>query len=274
MEVQDNLTQNELNANRSFALFRILRRRFDDLVSSESHSSIINNRTRNTNSDHSTVTLDSIAQLKGEGNDKIFFSYLDEYPDFRMYPLKIDWREVEKGRSFAYEAMSESGYLGAYVYINMNKVEGISLGYSKIALDVLEVYSSNIKDDIKARQKLMRIVESLPALDKIEQLLIEALVSKKEFLLLKVILDCLLHYYSNIDHSSDNLLKVLSVSEYLLDNYLNKSIQIKLKSELSTYNMKMLYRRLNILNNLNSREIIKKKQELFNKGMEKELFLK
>ena len=184
--------------------------------SSNTMNNILNNDLSNNNISLNNLVNDLPIE---ENKESTFLNIVDEYPDFRTYPLNIDWKEVEKGKTFAYEAMIEYGYLGAHVYSTINNHFDYQLGYKKLPYDLIELYSKIVKKNEISNIK--KLISNLPTIEDLENLVLKFLINYKELILYKVILDCYLHYYTFLELNSLFQFKVLSLMEYFIDEYIN-----------------------------------------------------
>ena len=120
---------------------------------------------------------------------KVVSSCDSEYSDFRTYPLNLDWKEIEKGKSYAYEAMCAFGLVGASIYCNLNRLNNFCISYKKIPKEILEIYTELIKDNTtsyKRSSKIKQFIDELPSLNCLEQIMLNNYTSFKEFLLIVI----------------------------------------------------------------------------------------
>lgn len=198
------------------------------------------------------------------------------FPDFRTYPLKIDWREVEKGKSYAYEAMDEFGFLGVSIYTRLARLNKFDLNYKKIPLEVLEIYCKLQKEtDYVSMKKLKCLIEELPSMEDLENLMLNSYITNKEVFLYKLLLDIYYHYYTTVEFNRQAQFKVLSVIEYLISEYLGLAEIEELISSSESLFVKKIYRALNLsaANLMDSIFIKQTKQNLHLMDLKEELIL-
>lgn len=210
-------------------------------VSLSSNTININNRNEDNNLTNSN---DDFKELL-----RILSTCDSEYSDFRTYPIVIDWKEIEKGRSFAHEAMCAFGLLGASIYTSLNKLNNFAISYKKMPKEILEIYTELIKDNKGSKQyyKIKQYLEEFPKLDQIESILINSYISFKEYLLLFVILHLQFHFFSKLEINSSTQKKILELIEYFIENYLSDLDFISIiKSLLSQISFKKYYNEIKL----------------------------
>lgn len=205
------------------------------------------------NSTNNINNNDGVSDLQQQNEFKELLKMLtncdSEYSDFRTYPLKIDWKEIEKGRSYAHEAMEAFGFLGASIYTSLNRLNNFAISYKKMPKEIIEIYSDLIKDysNYKQYNKIKQYIEELPSLDDLEIILINSFLSFKEYLLLIVLLHILLHYYSKVDFQINSQKKTLELIEFFIANYLGDLGFLSIiKSLLSNTSFKKHYKDLSL----------------------------
>lgn len=198
------------------------------------------------------------------------------FPDFRTYPLKIDWREVEKGKSYAYEAMDEFGFLGVSIYTRLARLNKFDLNYKKIPLEVLEIYCKLQKEtDYVSMKKLKCLIEELPSVNDLENLMLNSFITNKEVFLYKLLLDIYYHYSTTVEFNRQSQFKILSMTEFLISEYLGMAEIEELLSSLESLFVKKIYRALNLsAGDLMDCVFIKQaKQNLYLMDLKEELIL-
>lgn len=123
-----------------------------------------------------------------ESIDERYNDYMNEdYIDFRVYPLNIDWKEVENYNKNYYDIYDTYGYFGIATFSLLSKVKGLALKFNDYIYSVLTYYYiSYIKKDYST---IKEIYDNLPPLNKILFILRKGMVSKKEVVIMKIVLD-------------------------------------------------------------------------------------
>lgn len=254
--------------NREAYLARIINRR---IINTLLESEPVEGSNRNQEADEDEI---NVSNEKSE--DLLRNRCSEDFPDFRTYPLKIDWREVEKGKSYAYEAMEEFGYLGVSIFTRLIRLNKFDLNYKKIPLEVLEIYSKlQNETDYVSVKKLKCLIEELPSISDLENLLLNSFITNKEVFLYKLLLDIYYHYSTTIDFNRESQFKILSMIEFLINDYLGHDDLEDLTSCLESIYIKKIYRSLNLsmTNLLNLGFVKRTKQNLYMINIKDEFIL-
>lgn len=125
----------------------------------------------------------------------------EDYIDFRQYPYQVDWKEVENDKSYAYECLVKFGYMGCAIYTGVINL-GLKIKYYKIPSEVLSMYLKLYKQG--SRTRIRDFMEVLPSLRNIGIILEKSLYTRREVLLIKIVLDIHEHHLRtgsvDIDH--------------------------------------------------------------------------
>lgn len=188
----------------------------------------------------------------------------DEYPDFRTYPINIDWKEIDKGRSNAYDAMILYGYLGVNIYLRLKNKLDYNMSHKTIPNDLLSIYiKMKIKKLFPEIKALETLISNLPNIEAMETLLINSLVHKRELLLYKVILDILSHYYQEVDLNWGFLESILLLKEVFYCKYIDEKDRSTIKEEIIKHEWVMKYRSIGLKSEDTIRiDMIRKKKEM------------
>lgn len=257
-------------ATREVFLARIISRRILNNIN------IVNNEARLEIVSQNQETQDELDNSAAQSEISPKIRNTESFPDFRIYPLKIDWREVEKGKSFAYEAMEEFGFLGVSIFTRLIRLNKFDLNYKKIPLEVLEIYSRLQKEtDYVSAKKLKCLIEELPSISDLENLLLSSYITNKEVFLYKLLLDIYYHYSTTIDFNRQCQFKILSMMEFLINDYLGLEEFEALTISLESLFIKKIYRSLNLSAiNLMSYDFVKRaKQSLYLVDLKDDLLL-
>lgn len=218
-------------------------------IGTSGSTNLLENTTTNSNSNinQESNNIEEVKKLM-----RIFSKYEQEYSDFRTYPLRMDWKEIEKGRSYAHEAMCTFGFLGANIYISLNGLQH-PISYKKMPKDLLDIYSQIIKNysmtkiDMKKFNKIKAFIDELPKLEQLEIILINSFISLKEYLLLTVLIHIYLHFYSKINTNLKTLRKIYELLVFFYENYLNDLDFLSvIRSLLSQATYKRIYKELKL----------------------------
>lgn len=127
----------------------------------------------------------------------------NSYIDYKEYPLKIDWEEINDSKSLAYEVLEKFGYLGCSIYTNLFK-KGYKTKYHRLDSEVLQLFTVTFRDYEKKKtnlefaiNKIESLLSCIPSLKELYSLLKKRLVSEKEIIIFKVLIDIYEIYYKN-----------------------------------------------------------------------------
>ncbi len=158
----------------------------------------------------------------------------EEYIDYRIYPLKIDWQEVENEESDTYEIFENYSYFGVSLYLGLQNIKTLVIKHDFLK-SVIDYYYKNITSNTyEGYIKVYEFISNLPDLEGINKIVMERLVNKKDLLSIKVILDIYEHYYDHFDYPLYN---------NLLDKYI--PVASNFYSFLSDEELKLVEDKLN-----------------------------
>lgn len=128
----------------------------------------------------------------------------NSYINYKDYPLNIEWKDINDSKVYAYEVMEAYGYLGCYVYNKLIK-KGYKLKYYRLESEIINLYNNSLKDYIKKKTdleftlvKVESILTCFPTLKELYTLLSKLLISEKEIILYKCLIDIYESYIYNI----------------------------------------------------------------------------
>ncbi len=122
-----------------------------------------------------------------EGDNTNLNNNTEDYIDFRDYPLKIDWAEVENYEENYYNIFINYGYFGISILSSLIKVHNLTINYDDFFYSVLNFYHNSVKKN--NIDDLNNFFKFLPKLDLIKKIIFSKKIHKKEFIPIKIILD-------------------------------------------------------------------------------------
>ncbi len=151
-----------------------------------------------------------------EGDNANLNNNTEDYIDFRDYPLKIDWAEIENYEDNYYNIFVNYGYFGIALLTSLVKVENLTINYDDFFYSILSFYNDCIKK--KKIDDLNNFYNHLPKLEKIKEIVFAKKIHKKEFIPLKIILDIYENYLLqdnfNFINNKDIIIQFLKISEF------------------------------------------------------------
>ena len=124
--------------------------------------------------------------------------------DFRTYPLPIDWQEIENEKSEAYQICDRFGYFGVSLFSTLSKVKILHLTSKKFLKSIVEFYSKLLENyelahSYESLNNISSFIANLPNLKLLKKVLCQKMITKKELICLKLILDLYEHYFTKFD---------------------------------------------------------------------------
>ena len=80
-----------------------------------------------------------------EGDNTNLNNNTEDYIDFRNYPLKIDWAQIENYEENYYNIFVNYGYFGIALLTSLIKVENLTINYDDFFYSILSFYNDCIK---------------------------------------------------------------------------------------------------------------------------------
>ena len=158
-----------------------------------------------------------------EGDNANLNNNTEDYIDFRDYPLKIDWAEVENYEENYYNIFIKYGYFGMAILTSLIKVEHLNVKFDDFFYSILNFYQNCIKR--KKIDYLNNFYNHLPQLEKIKEIVFSKKIHKKEYIPLKIILDIYENYLlqDNLTFiiNKDDIIQFLEISEFFYKRILN-----------------------------------------------------
>ena len=150
-----------------------------------------------------------------EGDNANLNNNTEDYIDFRDYPLKIDWAEIENYEENYYNIFVNYGYFGIALLTSLVKVENLTINYDDFFYSILTFYQNSVKK--KKIDDLNNFFKYLPKLEEIKKIVFSKKIHKKEFIPLKITLDIYENYLLQDSYSFINnkdIILFLEISEY------------------------------------------------------------
>ena len=150
-----------------------------------------------------------------EGDNTNLNNNTEDYIDFRDYPLKIDWAEIENYEENYYNIFVNYGYFGIALLTSLIKVENLTINYDDFFYSILTFYQNSVKK--KKIDDLNNFFKYLPKLEEIKKIVFSKKIHKKEFIPLKITLDIYENYLLQDSYSFINnkdIILFLEISEY------------------------------------------------------------
>jgi hypothetical protein len=154
-----------------------------------------------------------------EGDNANLNNNTEDYIDFRDYPLKIDWAEIENYEDNYYNIFVNYGYFGIALLTSLVKVENLTINYDDFFYSILTFYQNSVKK--KKIDDLNNFFKYLPKLEEIKKIVFSKKIHKKEFIPLKITLDIYENYLLQDSYSFINnkdIILFLEISEYFYKN--------------------------------------------------------
>ena len=115
-----------------------------------------------------------------EGDNANLNNNTEDYIDFRDYPLKIDWAEIENYEENYYNIFINYGYFGISILSSLIKIHNLNINYDDFFYSVLNFYHNSIKKN--NIDDLNNFFKFLPKLDLIKKIVFSKKIHKKEFI--------------------------------------------------------------------------------------------
>jgi hypothetical protein len=110
------------------------------------------------------------------------------------------------------EILEKWGYIAVSIYNSMAKIKNLKLTNDKYLKNLIEYYIKHIsKNNFDGLNGVRLFLECLPSLKNLYKIIYFGWISKREYIIVKIILDIYEHYYKNYDFPIYTKL----VSEYI-----------------------------------------------------------
>jgi len=125
----------------------------------------------------------------------------EEYTDFRTYPLQIDWKDIENDESEAYEICDKYGLFGVSLFYRLTNNLKLKLKLENFVKEMIDSYIKHLdKGNIDNIKALENYINNLPKLEEIRVIIIKRLISHKELISIKIILDIYENFLKQYDY--------------------------------------------------------------------------
>lgn len=168
----------------------------------------------------------------------------EDYIDFRLYPLDIDWKEVESSDNNYYEIYDVYGCFGIATFSLLGNVTHLTLKYNDYIYSVLNFFLNSFSN--KDYNNIKSLYEHLPKLKKINIILSKGMISKKEIVIMKIVLDLYEQYIFELNNdlifndNEDKMKEYIYTAKIFYTQTLNDE-DIKFIHEIITHEMKRTY---------------------------------
>ena len=164
-----------------------------------------------------------------EGDNANLNNNTEDYIDFRDYPLKIDWAEIENYEENYYNIFINYGYFGISILSSLVKIDNLNLNFDNFLFSVINFYFNSVKNN--KFDDLNNFFNHLPKLEQIKKIIFSKKIHKKELLPVKIILDIYENYLLQDPlgfRNNQDIILFLQISEFFYK---------KITSEIDTYEM-------------------------------------
>ena len=164
-----------------------------------------------------------------EGDNTNLNNNTEDYIDFRDYPLKIDWAEIENYEENYYNIFINYGYFGISILSSLVKIDNLNVNFDNFLFSVISFYFNSVKNN--KFDDLNNFFNHLPKLEQIKKIIFSKKIHKKELLPIKIILDIYENYLLQDPlgfRNNQDIILFLQISEFFYK---------KITSEIDTYEM-------------------------------------
>ena len=164
-----------------------------------------------------------------EGDNANLNNNTEDYIDFRDYPLKIDWAEIENYEENYYNIFINYGYFGISILSSLVKIDNLNVNFDNFLFSVINFYFNSVKNN--KFDDLNNFFNHLPKLEQIKKIIFSKKIHKKELLPIKIILDIYENYLLQDPlgfRNNQDIILFLQISEFFYK---------KITSEIDTYEM-------------------------------------
>ena len=157
----------------------------------------INNRNTNEASSRSSSTSEGELQIRSyifnhRMSESLTYQHIQNEQnfilDFQLYPLNIDWREIEINNRTFHKIYQQYGYFAAALLTSLNRIENIKFSsYLIFHFTIINYVSILFKND--NYKELYEFVNCLPNLQGIKKILEKKYYQQKELTTIKIVLD-------------------------------------------------------------------------------------
>ena len=190
------------------------------------------------NQDYQNISYHSL-------DENYTLNYLHEdYIDFRLYPLDIDWKEVESCENNYYEIYDVYGCFGIATFTLLGNVNHLTLKYNDYIYSVLNFFFNSFTN--QDYNNIKSLYEHLPKLKKVKFILSKGMISRKEIVIMKIVLDLYEKYIFELNNdlifsdNEDKMKEYIDTAKIFYTQTLNEE-DIKFIHEIITHEMKRTY---------------------------------
>ena len=102
-----------------------------------------------------------------EGDNANLNNNTEDYIDFRDYPLKIDWAEIENYEENYYNIFINYGYFGISILSSLVKIDNLNVNFDNFLFSVINFYFNSVKNN--KFDDLNNFFNHLPKLEQIKK---------------------------------------------------------------------------------------------------------
>lgn len=139
-----------------------------------------------------------IEYIDYESPDELNASSQEECIDFRVYPLHIDWFEIENTDNNYFDILELYGYFGIATLTSLSNIHGIELLVDDFIYSFLNHYYTSVSDYNDNRTN--EFISNLPSLKSINYIINQRMLNKKEVICMKVVIDIYEHHMRTFEH--------------------------------------------------------------------------
>jgi hypothetical protein len=180
----------------------------------------------------------------GESDEETIGLESREYVDFRTYPLTIGWKDLfsfksDTCRVFLYldEIMFLYGYVGVFLYEGIQDLKDLNIKPEEFIENILDYYFNKDICGFKSTLRRRMLIDKFPKITTLNKLLSLDLLSKREILIAKIILDIYLCYNKCENTLNDEIFEIIILFYLSLskDDYKSLLSRIKQNQKLKAF---------------------------------------
>lgn len=119
-----------------------------------------------------------------------------EYIDFRLYPIDIDWKKIEDIELNYYDIYNVFGCFGIATFTLLANLKNFNIEHNDYIFSVINYFSAMV--DKGCFLELNELMNSLPKLEPIINILKNKMITHKEIVVMKIVLDIHEKYLFNV----------------------------------------------------------------------------
>lgn len=136
-----------------------------------------------------------------ESSNDFNSSTQEDYFDFRVYPLNINWYQIENSDSHYFDILEHYGNFGVATLTSVSHADGIEIFPDDFIYSILSHYYSLVTQQSDANSNanakgdgVNAFIHHLPSLKGIRDILNQRMIAKKELICIKTVIDIHDHY--------------------------------------------------------------------------------